>query len=139
MEEKELKIKVQFVAQQGKETIKDAVLCKDLDGKDFLLREFGKGISNALYRSLTRQPGDVIELRRFLDALHDSDGKEIEMKEEYVHLITDLVDSSYSMMISDEVHKIFDEAIVMAKNERDAQKVEPAKTDHKMRFQTTKK
>ena len=61
------------------------------------------------------------------------------MKEEYVHLITDLVDSSYSMMISDEVHKIFDEAIVMAKNERDAQKVEPAKPDHKMKFQTTKK
>ena len=165
-EKKELKIKVQFIAKHkvpvieddkqvikdGKpimkdEIVKDAVLCKDLDGKDFLLREFGKGVSNALYRSLTRQPGDVIELRRFLDMLHDSNGKEIEIKEEYVHLVTDLVDSNYSMMISDEVHKIFDEATVMAKNDQEAKKVEPEdknkpvkqKEDHKMKFQTTKK
>jgi|WetSurMetagenome_2_1015567.scaffolds.fasta_scaffold12782_7 hypothetical protein len=111
MEEKtELKIKVQFIVQQGNETIKDAVLCKDLDGKDFVLSEFGKGISNALYRTLTRQQGDIIELKKFLETLHDSDGKEIEIKEEYVHLITDYVDTNYSIMISDEVHKIFDEA-----------------------------
>jgi|WetSurMetagenome_2_1015567.scaffolds.fasta_scaffold32187_2 hypothetical protein len=149
-EKKELKIKVSFTVEtkdkDGKKTIvKDAVRAKGLDGEEAIITDVVSKLTKYIYAT-TAQRRDI-DLDDFIHGFHNSKGEEFEMTEKQVQFIKEQAEAIYPMMTSDAVCKVLDEALVAAKNDQEAKKVEPAKADkpakqedkHKMKFQTTKK
>jgi hypothetical protein len=133
-----MKVKVQFIAERevtknenGKEVtkiekIKDAIQAYDLDGKKLAIGEFGHNIGNlfAGNKLPDNAKDDILGFEKFYKTLYNNDGEEIEFDEKYIPILNELVERTQPTLTVVAVKRMLDEALVQAKNDSEAKKVE---------------
>jgi hypothetical protein len=134
-----MKVKVQFIAEEeieGKEPVKvkDALQIIGLAGNKLAVHNFGREVANNLAGSLIPPDvtSDIMGFRKLCDVLYSNEGDEIEFDEKFIPCIKEIVKKIFPAITFIALSEMLDEAVLMAKNDSEAKKVEKKPTEQKL-------